>query len=138
MKHQTHQRHVGSTIIEVLIATVVIGFALTGLALLMTANVKNSAEADYRTAAAGLAQNAMEKIRQRKNTTSWNEFSANPISGVSECSAAPTVRYGTEFYFVCDDTSVPDQVLLNITVCWPVACGTATNTTEVSQRFYNN
>ena len=141
---KNNRRH-GSTIIEVLIATTLVGFALTGLAMLMTTNVKNSAEADYREAAAGIAQDTMEKIRQRKTTVAWSVFKSDPYNSAStpECNAisAPNVitKYNTNFYVTCTNPAAgTDEIAITVEVCWPTVCSSATTTTKAVQRFYNN
>lgn len=68
----------GNTIIEILVATVVVGVILTALAGSMTNTIQNSAEAQYRETATRLAQDAMEVFRKDKNTESWTTFAATP------------------------------------------------------------
>lgn len=137
MKHKSF--FTGSTVIEVLIATVVVAFALTALAMLMTNNVKNSAEADYREAAAGIVQDTMEKLRQRKSTEGWSTFSTDPYSGTG-CNASTTM-YNTTFFVTCSaPPPASDQYIITVTVCWPysgTSCVGPMSTSAV-QRFYNN
>ena len=132
----------GSTIIEVLIATTLVAFALTGLAMLMTNNVKNSAEADYREAAAGIAQDTMERIRQSKTTKSWSLFKSDTFTGI--CSI-PTTKYNTKFFTSCPPPNPVDTDgnlrTITVVVCWPAtdaACMAGAKTTKIVQRFYNN
>lgn len=141
MKSKDIKFKTGSTVIEVLIATTIVAFALTALAMLMTNNVKNSAEADYREAAAGVAQDAMESIRQIKNTTTWSSFSANRFTAVC---GTTQVRYNTTFYITCPtqaNNDSPDTKTVTIEVCWPslgTSCAEGAKTTKIVQRFYNN
>ena len=134
----------GSTVIEVLIATTLIAFALTGLAMLMTANVKNSSEADYREAAIGLAQDAMEQIKQNKTTNNWTTFTGAPFPG--ECSLSSITRYNTQFKLLCSaDTAVADKLTVTIEACWDYGavtptgpnCPTNSKSTKIVQVFYN-
>lgn len=143
MNKHRHLYFKGSTVIEVLIATTIVAFALTGLASLMTANVKNSAEADYRQAAAGIAQDKMELIRQRKTTVPWNgtgNFLLSPYTGTG-CNAS-TVQYNMMFYVTCTPTSGSGNDLeVTVKVCWPgtaSACTAEALSTSVIQHFYNN
>lgn len=77
----TKIKNAGNTIIEILIATVVVGLILTSLAVSMTSSIQNSAEAQYRESGTRLAQDVMEVFRKDKNTLSWNSFYATPASG---------------------------------------------------------
>lgn len=140
MKNRHKKNTLGSTVIEVLIATTIVAFALTGLAALMTNNVKNSAEADYREAAAGIAQDTMERIRQKKTTTAWSSFIAAPY-GATGCND-DVAKYNTTFYTTCTPaTGSGDEITVLVTVCWPgtaTGCVSGAKTTAATQRFYNN
>lgn len=133
----------GSTVIEVLIATIIVAFALTGLAALMTNNVKNSAEADYRETAASIAQDVMERIRQRKTTVPWvgvGNFLLSPYTGVG-CSSY-TTKYNTNFFVSCSPsagTVGQNNITVTVTVCWPktTACASGDKSTTIVQQFYN-
>lgn len=135
----------GSTIIEVLIATTLVGFALTGLAMLMTTNVKNSAEADYREAAAGIAQDTMEKIRQRKTTVAWEgvgNFKADPYPSTTTGCGTTLEKYKTDFLILCTKSALPtNDITITVQICWPQAtgasCAATSKSTQVVQRFYN-
>lgn len=149
MTKKIRKNNIGSTVIEVLIATTIVAFALTGLAALMTNNVKNSAEADYREAAASIAQDTMEKVRQRKTTVPWTTFKdtllTTPIGGLSTGCGTTTSRYNTSFWIQCGTAAaaapiLTDGLIVTVQVCWPsstTCSGTAFSTTTV-QTFYNN
>jgi type II secretory pathway pseudopilin PulG len=64
----------GSSIIELLIATVVVGTIMTAMAVGMTTSIKNSAEVRYRGLAGGLAQDTIEFFRQQREQMFWNDF----------------------------------------------------------------
>lgn len=64
----------GSTLIEVLVAIVVVGLVLTGIMLSITYSVKNSAEARYREVASQLAQDGMEVVKLRREIDPWSTF----------------------------------------------------------------
>ncbi len=68
----------GNTVIEVLVATVIVGLILTALAISMTSSIQNSSEAQYRETGTSLAQDTMEVFRKDKNIISWTEFSSSP------------------------------------------------------------
>jgi len=110
--------------------------------MLMTNNVKNSAEADYREAAAGIAQDTMERIRQRKTSTSWSAFSGAPYTTSLACNitsgANMIKKYNTSFYVKCTPpTSATNDFTITVKVCWPGDCGATDKSTTVVQRFYN-
>jgi len=64
----------GSTIIEVLIATVVVGLVLTSVAALLTVSVKNTAQLRYRSQATTAAQSALEVFRRERGNLGWEAF----------------------------------------------------------------
>lgn len=64
----------GSTLIEVLIATIVVGVILTGVVGALTSSLKNSSEAQNRQVATRLAQEALELFNQQKAISSWSDF----------------------------------------------------------------
>jgi Tfp pilus assembly protein PilV len=76
----------GSTLIEVLIAIVLIGFVVTGVMLSLTYSVKNSAEARYREVASQLAQDGMEIVKLRREVDDWSDFYAfSSLAGITYC-----------------------------------------------------
>ena len=64
----------GSTLIEVLVAILIVGLVVTGVMLSITYSVKNSAEARYREVASQLAQDGMEVVKLRREVDEWSEF----------------------------------------------------------------
>jgi len=69
-----NQLEAGSTIIEVLIATVVVGMVMTAVAALMTVSIKNTALLRYRAAATTQAQSGLEIFRRERNLLGWESF----------------------------------------------------------------
>lgn len=64
----------GSTLIEVLVAIVIVGLVVTGVMLSITYSIKNSTEARYREVASQLAQDGMEIIKLRREVDQWSVF----------------------------------------------------------------
>lgn len=71
----------GNTIIEVLIAVVIVGLVLTTVASNFSSSVANSSEAEYRQVATRLAQDIIETLRKDKATQPWVTFAATPANG---------------------------------------------------------
>lgn len=64
----------GNTIIEVMIAMLIIGTVMTALAITMTYSVKNTSEAQYRDIATTLASEPIEVLRYIRSTSNWQTF----------------------------------------------------------------
>jgi len=63
----------GFSLLEVLIAIVVLGFGLLGFALLQTMNVRFVQSANYRTQATNLAYDLTEQMRSNRYQAAWYE-----------------------------------------------------------------
>lgn len=64
----------GNTVIEVLIATVVVALVLTAVAATITTSIQNSAEAENRAMALRLAQDSIEIFKNDKAGMPWDDF----------------------------------------------------------------
>ena len=64
----------GSSLIEIIIATAVVGSILTAVAMALTFSIKSTAEANYRSVATTKAQEAMEVFRREKTLLGWADF----------------------------------------------------------------
>lgn len=73
----------GFSLIEVLIAILVLGFGLLGFALLQTMNVRYVQSANYRTQATNLSYELLDQIRI--NRVAASEFVGNYTATVSDC-----------------------------------------------------
>lgn len=86
----------GSTILEVLIATIVVGTILTAVAATLTSSVKNSSEAEYRKVATRLAQEGLEIFRKEKYIRTWTNFKTIPDVGTNwQCMSTAVVNSGS-------------------------------------------
>lgn len=149
----------GNTVIEILIATVVVGVILTALATSMTASIQNSAEAQYRETATRLAQDAMETFRKDKNVLSWNLFLATPATGIycvpanfttvsgvsftsanlssiSGCSAHVITQNNMSYYRAFEKSGSGNSAKITVYVYWNVGVTNKERSTSVEQTFY--
>ncbi|WP_349984785.1 type IV pilus modification protein PilV [Stenotrophomonas sp. WHRI 8082] len=65
------RRQSGFSLLEVLIAVLVLGFGLLGFALLQTMNVRFVQSANYRTQATNLAYDLTEQMRANRYQAAW-------------------------------------------------------------------
>lgn len=71
----------GQTIIEVLIATVVVGVVMTAIGAALTSSLRNTAESKFRSYASTYAQQAMEVFIRERSLLGWQQFQEAVISG---------------------------------------------------------
>jgi Tfp pilus assembly protein PilV len=64
----------GSSMIEILIATGVVGLVMTAVAAGLVLSVKNSSISKYKVLSATRAQEAMEVFRREKTLLGWTQF----------------------------------------------------------------
>ncbi len=77
--HTSQQR--GSTLIELLIATMIVGTIVTAVAVGVSNSVKNNSEARYREIATLLAQQGMEVLRTERGNMGWITFHDSILEG---------------------------------------------------------
>lgn len=73
----------GSSLIELLIAVMIVGSIVTATAIAMTYTLKNSAETRYRDSAVNLAQDGVELFRREREVRGWDNFFSWIPSGSS-------------------------------------------------------
>lgn len=130
----------GQTIIEVLVATTVVGIVLTGLVIGMTFSLRNAAAAKARSLATRYAQEANEVFRRERDLQGWEPFSSTFQGGATrtyclpalpetttefrsltpaDCSAGTYIQ-GTDFTREVEVRRVsPSEVEVSTTVSWP-------------------
>lgn len=130
----------GSTILEVLIATLVVGTVLTAVAASLTNSIKNSSEAEYRKIATRLAQEGLEIVRKEKYIHTWIDFKdivdlippngvwqcmnteslaySLPKANITDCTPIPLSTPPTSFYRGIQQTTTSDSVKVKIRVAW--------------------
>ena len=97
MKHPISSRRgaSGLSLIEVLIALVVLGFGLLGLALLQTMNLRYTQSANQRTQAVNLAGELLDMMRSNRSQIASYAMSEQDMSGVTPetggCTASGTL-----------------------------------------------
>lgn len=74
-KHKMGFFSSGQSIIEVLIATLIVGTVLTAIASGLTLSLRNASETKYRELATNLAQEGLEVFRRERNNIGWTGFS---------------------------------------------------------------
>lgn len=77
---------VGFTLIEVMIAILVLGFGLLGYALLQTMSVRFTQSANYRTQATNLAYELLDQVRV--NRIAGSDYAGNYPAAAAGCAAA--------------------------------------------------
>lgn len=82
LRFKTAQR--GSTIIELLIAVMIVGLIITAVANAVTYSIKNTGESRYRQVATILGQQVMEHLRGQKNEMGLINLS-NSLSQTTYC-----------------------------------------------------
>jgi len=73
-QHSTSYHQAGQSIIEVLIATLVVGLVLTAIASSLTFSIKNTAQTKQRELASNYAQEGLEVFRRERNLQGWTSF----------------------------------------------------------------
>jgi prepilin-type N-terminal cleavage/methylation domain-containing protein len=94
----------GFTLIEILIALVILSISLLGLAGLMVMTTKNNAWGSHMTEAATFAQDKLEEFK----VTSW----ANIVSGADLKTGATGVNYTRTWTVVADGTNTLKTVTI--------------------------
>lgn len=99
----------GSGIIELLIATMVVGVVVVAAAIVLTRSVKNTSETRYREVASIVAQDAIELFKREREIKGWNNFaSLFPGSSVYCLNSLPQeIDSGvlSEYFGQCEDDS---------------------------------
>jgi len=104
----------GFTMIEVLIALVILSVAFLGLAGLMVQTTKNTSFGGLMTEAATFAQDKLEELR----ATSWNSLAS--FSGADSATDHPEFGYKVNFRRSWGVQSNPDDTArtISVTVTW--------------------
>jgi len=125
----------GSTLIEVLIATLVVGLILTAVASVMTISVKNTAQLRYQASATSRSQTALESFRRERDFLGWEAFaqklqtgtycvnippltSAQFISLPSNACTGGVVEIGSEFRTEAEVAQSTDQIRVEMVTRW--------------------
>jgi len=144
----------GSTIIELLIAVMVVGLIITAVANSVTYSIKNTGESKFRQNATILGQQVLEKLRTDKNTLGMVNFKNSLTPGencysdidspsLNACGAAQVVTLGNveykrDVFFAIGGSGTrtpedPYYVNVIVTVSW--MDGSQTREIELIQEF---
>lgn len=121
----------GFSLIEVLIALLVLAFGLLGFALLQTLNLRYTQSANYRTQATNLAYDLLDQMRANRLTTAaytTASFAAGSVSGAG-CTrpvAAVTEAQNVARWQCQVVAALGDQAAANVTFAAGVANVTLT------------
>lgn len=134
-QHSVKDRNTGSSVIEVLIATLVVGTVLTALAFLMSMNVKNNAEAELRKQASVFAQAGVDVVRNNRSALTWAAFSTTTPTplGLAECDKDQEFAKITLTRSCTWSEIDTNRLVLKVEVTWPDSAGSVTT----EQIFYN-
>jgi len=83
-KYLSSHKQAGFSMIEVLMALVVVGLVLTAVASMITNSMETRADARYRQVANEIAKDFIEKCRREQATMKWTDFVSGVYPG-SEC-----------------------------------------------------
>lgn len=142
----------GSTLIEVLVAIVLVGLVVTGIMLSITYSVKNSSEARYREVATELAQGGMEIVKLRREVDPWSTFygyasnstprflcwSGTALTVTTACTGGGIItnngRVYTRYVVLSRAAGPPQSVKATVTVEWNSDSNALMNV-ELTQEF---
>ncbi len=102
----------GSTLIEILFATAVLGLVMTSIVSVITLSVKNTAESKERSLSTKYSQDGMEFFRQQREALGWETFVGSfPQSGAvaTYCLASIPANLSGLQAHECDDTEFVDS-----------------------------
>lgn len=125
----------GSTLIEIMVATSVVVFALTALMTTLTLSIKTTAESKYRSYATALAQEALEVYRRERALLGWDSFYGAANTGAYCYNTLPAttqefvakslgncsdrfVQVGTDFSRTVNVSKAADAVTVESVVDW--------------------
>lgn len=144
----------GQSIIEVLIATLVVGLVLTAIASGLTLSLKTTSDTQLRELAGNFAQEGIETIRRERTVLGWTAFTDSLSQGTfclnelpenseafanlpeGECSQGTSIAGHTLTRWVEVVQSNQDTVEIEVHVQWE--SGDTSNTVSYSQVFRNS
>lgn len=123
----------GNTIIEVLIATLVIGTVMTAIAIGMTYSIKNTSEAQYREVGTSLASEPIEVLRHLRASFNWYAFSA-ALGAETDLVNAGGYRYG--YRYIDTATVVTDPASAGIVGLRSTLTKVTVNSVEFTRKLH--
>jgi Tfp pilus assembly protein PilV len=80
MKQKFIKNNSGQSVIELLIAVLILSLVLTTATLMATKSIQLSEVTQNREKAILFAKNAIEEVRKQRDTQNWNEFAIDEIT----------------------------------------------------------
>ncbi len=121
---------IGQVLIELLLAFAVSSVALVGMAQIATKSVSNATYSKTRSEANKYAVQAIEYIRNTKNTLGWATFALitgdkcmSQLSLATSGTCGTTTITGTNFIRYATFDNVAGQKTVTVTVSWPEQAG---------------
>ena len=129
----------GFSMIEVLIATVVLGVGLVGIAQFQGSVMKNSSLSKQRIEAINFAEEKLENLRHFSTPTEWNNNVLGSLSGTESSTDNAYLTNGSPKYslatytlkYEIDPSTDGTRANISIKVTWPNATGANSSDTEV-------
>lgn len=84
------KQHSGQSLVEVLVATAVVGIVMTAIAAGLLLSVKNTAISKYRAIANAKAQEGLEVFRRERSLLGWTSFVASLREGTICLNSLPS------------------------------------------------
>lgn len=117
-------KQLGSTLIELLVATSIIGISLTAVAIMMMYSVQKTAQARYEELAIAMAQDAIEVFQKDRAFRGWdsfkNTYGGNDGTKTTFCVSTDLVISSTctndNQYFVKAGTTFDRQVAVTTSI----------------------
>ena len=131
----------GSSLIEVMVAVVLIVMTLTALISGMTYTMRTLAEAEFRSKATDLASECMDEIRKNRIEKGWFEFKKNPLKnallkcGVTGAGDLTNEGFATTFTRLPSCSNEDTGVKCTVTVSWVAFKGSGENSVILEQIF---
>lgn len=103
----------GSVLLEVIIATAIMGLVVTGVAVALTMSLHASTEAQYRELSNRYSSDLVEVLRKERKFLGWIAFTTQ-LSDGTYCvnDVSTTLAEITTYAVTCDHMSAPDPTTL--------------------------
>lgn len=136
MKKLKTKKNEGSSLIELLVAIVLIVSTLTALISGMTYTMRTLAEAEYRSRATDLAGECMDELRKTRIIKGWAVFKNDQILDDSDrCELVTDEDLHQTFDRSYDCTSSVGALECTVTVSWTPFSGSSNPKVKITQIF---
>lgn len=135
MKNLKTKKNEGSSLIELLVAIVLIVSTLTALISGMTYTMRTLAEAEYRSRATDLAGECMDELRRTRIIKGWTEFQTSQVLNTNRCNNVNDDDLNQNFIRNHSCPSSGDALECTVTVSWTPFSGGSNPKVEITQIF---